>query len=92
MTERSSTSKSAPLVETLAECLFYAEMGHTGMTWDQLSAEFGQEEYRRKVSRMCEGLWRTGRPFILLDLDDDSPTWLEHWTDAEKRIPQEGPS
>lgn len=67
--------ESFPLVETLAERLFYAEMGHTGMTWDSLSVEFGQEDYRRKVSRMLEGLYRTDEPRIVLDLGDDLMWW-----------------
>lgn len=59
------------LTETLAERLFYAEMGHTGMTWDQLSPEFGQEDYRRKIGRFMEGLWSPGQPIVVLDLDND---------------------
>jgi hypothetical protein len=65
----------APLVETLAERLFYAEMGHTGMTWDQLDPQFGQEEYRRTIGRLMEGIYRSDAPLVVLDLDDDSMEW-----------------
>ena len=64
-----------PLSETLAERLFYAEMGHTGMDWSALSPEFGQEDYRRKIGRMMEGLWNPDRPIVHLDLAEDEMWW-----------------
>lgn len=64
-----------PLSEVLAQRLFYAEMGHTGLTWDDLSPEFGQEDYRRKISRLLEGLWRTEMPIVHMDLAEDFMWW-----------------
>lgn len=71
ITPRGFPNGRLPLSETLAERLFYAEMGHTGMDWSQLSPEFGQEDYRRKVSRMLEGLWDPERPWVVMDLAED---------------------
>lgn len=65
------------LTEVLAERLFYAEMGHTGMTWNDLSDEFGQEDYRRKVGRLMEGLWNPDKPMVHLDLGEDEMWWSE---------------
>lgn len=39
-----------------------------------LDYQFGQEEYRRKISRVLEGLYRTGKPIIVLDTELDELT------------------
>lgn len=59
------------LVETLAERLFNAVHGQSGVSWNQLDSEFGQGDYRRYVNRLLEGLWDAERPIIVLDVEND---------------------
>lgn len=64
------------LTETLARQLFIAELGHTGLTWDQLDREFGQGDYRDKAGRVLEGWFDPDKPLVILDLANDE-MWLE---------------
>lgn len=60
-----------PLTETLAMRMFAAEMGHTGMTWDQLDNEFGKGEWKRKAAKVLEGWWNPDAPIVIMDLAND---------------------
>ena len=70
-----SVQSKTDLTEVLAERLFYAEQGHTGLNWEDLSSEFGQEDYRRTVGRLMEGIWDTNKPIVYLDLAEDQMWW-----------------
>lgn len=62
------------LGELLARALFYAEMGHTGMTWEQLG-DLGISEWERKAGRVIEAWWQPDKPIIVLDLAAGEMSW-----------------
>lgn len=57
--------------DVLAEALFYAEMGHTGMTWDDCSDHY-QDEWKRKVGKMLDAFHDPGNPFLVIDLSENT--------------------
>lgn len=73
------------LRDTFARQLFIAEMGHTGMTWDEYARDNDDTEYHRQAGRFLEGWWEPSKPFVVMDLANDE-MWLERRADVETPV------
>lgn len=64
-------STTYPAVKALAEQMFVAEYGHTGISYHDFS-EDSHQEWEKRASRVLEGWWSPDAPNVVINLREDT--------------------